>query len=116
MSKLLQAQFLWMVFLLSACGVNGEFLKPASFQDGVAAAYTTVDGLAEATLLMGQTGVITKGDGANVYAQLKNLKEGVDLAVVLYRTDPTSAESRLTATRKALEGLDDYLKSRRPKQ
>lgn len=100
----------FLIVLMAACTSLG--LSADTFNQKVAAGYTTVTTIADSATLLYQSGHLSDADKANVVQQDENLKVGLDVAREVHATDTSSGDAKLKATLVALQALDAYLKSK----
>jgi hypothetical protein len=100
-----------MVGVLSACTTFG-IPKAETFNQRVAAAYTSVTSVRQTATILLQGNVITAADAQNVQNQADNARTGLDLAKSMHGSLPKSAEDRLSASLVILQTLQTYLDKR----
>lgn len=100
-----------LLMMLTACATLG--VPPAdTFNKRLAAGYTTVTGVRNATFDLRTAGRITAQDARNVEAQADNARTGLDLAREIYATNPPAGDAKLDAVVTGLTALQAYLQSR----
>lgn len=107
------AQTRWLLFLLLAgCAYLGV-PTPTTFNERVAAAYTTTTALVETTRTLLVAKKITPSDAENVLKQTDTVIAGLDVARSYSATNPIAANDKLTATLTILQAIQSYLNSQR---
>lgn len=101
----------YLLVILTACTTIGV-PAPQTFNERLAAAYSTVTAARDTTATLLTSGKLTAADAQNVNTQCDNLRSALDVARTLRITDPVEADSRLSATIAALTALQSYLESR----
>ena|SRR2546430_144055 len=110
------ARQLCYLFLLLAAGC--AFLgvpTPTTFNERVAAAYTTTTEVVESTRSLLVAGKLRPDDAQNVLRQTDTVVAGLDIARSYSATNPIAANDKLTATLTILQGIQAYLNSREGK-
>lgn len=93
---------------LCACAQLG--MAPAdTFNKKVAAAYTTVQSVADSANAALAAGKITKSDATNVVTSARAALTAIDVAEGLHSTDPKAGDDKLAATLAILQALSAYL-------
>ncbi len=100
-----------LLVMLTACATLGV-QAPQTFNERLAAAYTTVTAARDATATMLTSGRLSAADAQNVQSQLDNARTGLDLARQLHATNPPAGDARLDAVVMGLTALQAYLQSR----
>lgn len=103
-----------LLILLAGCASLG-LPTPTTFNERLAAAYSTVEGVrseADALLLAKR---ITPDDAQNIQNQATSARSALDVASLAFIRDPAAADTKLTATITALTALQGYLATRRGK-
>lgn len=96
-----------LLVLLVACAI-----KPETFNERLAAGYTTVTGVRNATASLLAANKISAPDAANVQQQADNARTGLDLARQIHATNPSAGDAKLDAAVTALTALEAYLRTR----
>lgn len=105
------------LFLLLASGCASLGLPtPTTFNERLAAGYTTVNATVDSARTLLQAGKISASDAENVVKQLDNVVAGLDLARTMNRTDPAGANTKLTVTLQVLTAMQSYLASKKGTQ
>jgi hypothetical protein len=99
------------VALLIGCTTMG-MPKPKTFDDNVAVSLISVTQVRKATGVLLAAGKITAADAQNVQNQADVAREGINVARAISATDPTAAQTKLTAAITVLQALDAYLASK----
>lgn len=94
--------------LISACTALG-MQQPDTFNKKVAAAYTTVQTVADSATAALKVGKLAQNDAVNVVATGKAAITALDVATSMHATDPAGAENKLAATLAILTALQGYL-------
>lgn len=105
------AAFACLCWLLTACSVLGV-ATPKTFNERLAASYTTVTGIRNTAGTLLVAGKITASDAANVQQQADNARTGLDLARQIHATNPPAGDAKLDAVVTALTALEAYLRTR----
>lgn len=100
-----------LVVILPACTTLGV-PQPQTFNERLAAGYSTVSGVRNAATSLLQAGSISADDAENIQVQADNARAGLDIARVVSNTDMQAADAKLQATLLVLEALDQYLRSK----
>lgn len=93
---------------LSACASLG-MQTPDTFNKRVAAAYLTVQTIAETATAAVNTGKLSKADAANVVTTSRAALAAIGVASGLYATNPQAGEDKLAATLAILVALQSYV-------
>lgn len=96
---------------LTACATLG-LEAPKTFNERLAAGYTTVTGVRNATADLLTVNKITKADASNVEQQADNARTGLDLARQIHATNPPAGDAKLDAVVTGLTALQAYLQTR----
>ena len=102
-------------WLLCAVLVGCEslgFIKPESFQERLAAAYTLNTTIREAAANSLASGALSSADGEKVLVATRETRARLDQVKAVAGTDLSSAESRLKALESALQALRTELISK----
>lgn len=102
---------LFTLCLLISCAEVGV-TAPQTFNQRLAAGYTSVTTVRQATITLLQAKKITPKDAQTVQDQTDSARVGLDLAAAMSVTDLKAAENRLTVSLELLRGLQTYLNSR----
>lgn len=100
----------FLLLVLSACTTLG-IEAPKTFNERLAAGYTTVTGVRNVTADLLTAGSITADDAGNVQAQADNARTGLDLAREIHATNPPAGDAKLDAVVTGLSALQAYLQS-----
>jgi hypothetical protein len=93
---------------LTACAQLG--MQPAdTFNKRVAAAYTTVQTVADAAAAGVKAGKISPADQANVVATARQSVAAITVAENIHSSNPQAGEDKLAATLAILTALQQYL-------
>lgn len=98
--------------LASGCAALGV-PTPTTFNERVAAAYTTTTALVETTRTLLVAKKITPADAENVLKQTDTVIAGLDVARSYSATSPIAANDKLTATLTILQAVQSYLNSKK---
>lgn len=101
-----------LLLLASGCAALGV-PTPTSFNERVAAGYTTVNAVIDETKALLVAKKIKPEDAQDILKQTDNAIQAIDLARVMGKTDLQGASTRLTATLTALTALQTYLAGRK---
>jgi hypothetical protein len=82
---------------------------PQTFNQKAVAAHVTVEGLAKTALTLHQAGKLADVDRQNIVVTLRSVEEGIAVATLIAKTDPTGAASKLDASVAVLTVLQAYL-------
>lgn len=85
---------------------------PATFNQKLAVAYSTVTEIRSAATTLLDSQRITADDGQNILDQTNAARAGLDVSRKLSTTDLKSADGKLNAIRTALDALKEYLDAR----
>lgn len=109
MKRLTQSLFLvFALALLTACASLGVPSAETVNQKAVAA-YTTVEGVANAITSLRAAGKLSETDRDNMVASLRSAITGIDIAKQLGSTNPGAGMSKLDAQIAILTALNGYL-------
>jgi len=98
------------LFLLLAAGCAALGVPtPTTFNERLAAGYTTARAIVSGTSAVLVARKITPDDAENVLKQADNLVSALDVARSMSKTDPIAASTKLGATITALTALQAYL-------
>lgn len=97
---------------LVACQTLGV-PNPKTFNERLAAGYTTVTTVRNVATDLLDTRVISVKDAQNVQNQANYAREGLDLAREIHTATPAAAEDKLKTTQAVLRVLQDYLATKR---
>lgn len=100
-----------LAFALVACASVGV-QAPATFNQKVLAAHSTVTAIANSASTLRATGKLSDADRDNVVSTLRSAEAGIDLAVLTYKTNSQAGGDKLTATITVLTALQTYLASK----
>lgn len=100
-----------LLLFLSACTALGV-ATPQTFNEKLAAGYSTVTASRDATATLLSSGKLSASDAQNVQDQLNNARTGLDLAREVHATNPPAGDAKLDAVVTALTALQAYLQSR----
>lgn len=96
---------------LSACSVLG-IATPQTFNERLAAGYTTVTGVRQSAGTLLTADKITADDAQNVQKQADTARTGLDLAAQIHVTDPNAGSDKLDSVVVGLTALQAYLQSK----
>lgn len=102
----------YLLLLLAAGCASLGIPTPTSFNERLAAGYTTATAIVEGTRIVLAARKITPDDAQNILKQTDNLVSALDLVRVMNKTDPVAANTKLGATITALTALQAYLASK----
>lgn len=102
------ATALMLLALLTACAQMG-MRSPETFNQRIAAGYTTVQAVNEGALVALNAGKLSKADAGNIVTSSRAALDGLTVARTLHASDPMAAENRLAATLAILQSLQAYL-------
>lgn len=105
------AAFACLCWLLTACSVLGV-TTPQTFNERLAAGYTTVTGIRNTAGTLLVSGKITVSDAENVQQQADNARTGLDLARQIYSDDAPAGTAKLDSVVVALTALEAYLRTK----
>ena len=94
--------------LLGACAQLG-MQSPDTFNKRVAAAYVTVQTVADGATAALTAGKLSKSDATNVVTTGRTALQAIDVAAQLHSTNPKAGEDKLAATLAILTALQGYL-------
>lgn len=97
-----------MAWLLAACASVG-LPTPQTFNERLAVGYATVTIVRDTATTLVTASKISPLEAQNVQNQADHARDALDLARVTAKTDPASADTRLTATLQLLTALQSYL-------
>lgn len=97
-----------LAFVLAACTGLGV-QSPATFNQKVLAAHSTVTAIANSASTLRAAGKLSDADRDNVVSTLRSAEAGIDLAVLTHKTNPQAGGDKLTATITVLTALQAYL-------
>ena len=100
-----------LAFVLAACTSLGV-QAPATFNQKVLAAHSTVTAIANSATSLRAAGKLCDADRYIVVSTLRSAEAGIDLAVLTYKTNPQAGGDKLTATITVLTALQTYLASK----
>jgi len=86
--------------------------QPKTFNERLAAGYTTVTSVRDLTGSLLQADKITPEDAQQSQNQADNARAGLDIARSVHATDPTAGDAKLGSIITALNALSGYLISR----
>lgn len=98
--------------VLVACQTLGV-PNPTTFNERLAAGYTTVTTVRSVTTDLLQTKVISSRDAQNVQNQAENAREGLDVARDIHTATPAAGEDKLKTAQAVLQVLQKYLATKR---
>ena len=101
---MMQRQFLALLALLLLVGCATQ-----NFNEGLAAAHSTNNGVLSSAKTLLDGGKIHSSDGQNVLDQTAVAFKGLEVARALNKTDPKAAAAKLSSTRAILNELKSYL-------
>jgi hypothetical protein len=101
------AAFACLCWLLTACAAMG-IIKPESFDERLAAAYSLNTAIREGANASLNSGALSSAEAQEVLEETRNARSVLDGIRGLASTDPATAEGRL----KLMEGLLQRLRSR----
>lgn len=96
---------------LTACGTLG-LETPKTFNERLAAGYTTVTAARDTAATLLTSGKITAADAQQVQNQCDNARSGLDIARSIHASDPPAGDAKLTAILAGLTALQAYLQTR----
>lgn len=82
-----------------------------TFNQRALSAYSTVEGVANATNTLLTAGKLSRADAVNVLEQLKNCKTALDVATSIHDGAPQLGEDKLQTTLAVLQALQAYVGS-----
>jgi hypothetical protein len=91
---------------ISACASNAA---PDTFNKRIAAAYVTVNAVADSATAALTAGKITKADATNVVTTTRAALQAIDVANAIHANNPQAGEDKLAATLAVLTALQAYL-------
>ncbi len=97
---------LLVAFALAACA---GMAQPDTFNKKAAAAYVTVQTVAESANTAYKAGKISKDDAANVVATGRATIQAIEVAAVIHQGNPKAGEDKLAAALAVLQALQAYL-------
>jgi hypothetical protein len=109
--KRLYASYLLLLALLVGCQAVG-LPQPQDFNEKLTTGYGTITGINDTTAKLLAAKKIQPDDAQHILDQTKNARAGLDIVRAMHNTDPTGADSKLTAIRSALSALGTYLTSK----
>lgn len=95
-----------MLAVLTACA---SMAQPDTFNKKAAAAYVTVQTVAESANAAYKAGKLSKDDAANVVATTRATVQAIDVANVIYQSNAKAGEDKLAAALAVLTALQAYL-------
>lgn len=99
---------LLIITMLAACAQLG-MQTPATFNQRVAAGYTTVQTVAESATVALQAGKLSRADAANIVTTSRTALDGLAVAQTLHAGNAAAGEDRLAVTLAILQSLQAYL-------
>lgn len=96
--------------MLTACATLGVE-APKTFNERVAAAYTTVTAARDTTATLLTAGKLSAVEAQDVQRQLDTARTGLDLARQVHAANPAQADQRLDGIVAGLAALQAYLQS-----
>lgn len=100
-----------LLMMLTACATLG-LEQPKTFNERLAAAYTTVTAARDSAGTLLSSGKITAADAQQVQNQCDNVRSGLDIARDIHAKDPPAGDAKLTAVLAGLTALQAYLQTR----
>lgn len=100
-----------LLYMVAGCAMLG-LATPETFNQKLIVAYSTVTGINNTATNLLNLRLITADDGQNVLQATDAAKAGIDVARVIHRTDPATADAKLNSIRVALTALQTYLATR----
>ncbi len=97
--------------LLAACSQLG-IPKAETFNQRLAAGYTTVTSVRNSARILLNASAISATDAQNVQDQADQARAGLDLARSMHTALPDAGEDKLLSAQKILAGLTEYLAQR----
>jgi len=104
-----------LLILLQGCALLG-LPTPSTFNERLAAGYSTVTAIRQETLSLLNAKRISADDAQNVQSQADNARAALDVVGLSFLKDPVMADTKLTATITILTALQAYLATRRSTQ
>lgn len=98
--------------LLAGCAALGV-ATPQTFNERLAAGYTSVTGVRSLSNTLLQDHKITADDHLNVERQADTARAGLDIASTLQPVDQSGADAKLQSALQIVTALDAYLRSKR---
>ncbi len=100
--------------ILTACTSLG-MQTPDTFNKRAAAAYATVQTVANSATAAVNAGKLAKADAMNVVTTSRTALAAIDVATSLHATNPQAGEDKLSATLVILTALSSYLATKEAK-
>lgn len=110
--KLASRSCFLLLILLAGCASLG-LPTPTTFNERLAAAYSTVEAVRTEGDSLLAARRITSADAQNIQDQATNARSALDVASLAFLKDPAAANTKLTATITTLTALQAYLATRR---
>lgn len=110
MKKLYASSMLLLAFLVGCAAVG--LPNPQDFNERLTAGYATVTVLNDTATKLLTAKKIGSDDAQHVLDQTRNARAGLDIVRAMRTGDPKGADSKLTAIRAALSGINTYLTSK----
>lgn len=104
--------FIPFLLILTACASLGLPVAK-TFNERVAVAYGTVTSVRQTTSTLLVAKKINADEAQKVQTQANSARDAIDLAVTVNATNPTDADTRLTAAISILSALQTYLESKK---
>jgi hypothetical protein len=100
-----------LLVLLQGCAALGLPVAQ-TFNEKVAAAYTTVSTVRGTAAGLVSAGKISPDDAQNVQNQCDHARAAIEIARQLHATNPSGGDTKLASATLILNALNDYLKGR----
>ncbi len=100
--------------ILTACASLG-MQTPDTFNKRAAAAYATVQTVADSATAAVNAGKLSKADATNVVTTSRTALAAIDVATSLHATNPQAGEDKLASTLSVLNALSAYLATKEAK-
>ena len=97
------------MLLLAFIAACATATTPDTFNKKVAAAYITVETVADTANAALKAGKISKDDAANVVATSRAALQAIDVAKIVYTSNAQAGEDKLAAALAVLTALQAYL-------
>lgn len=100
-----------LLLIIAGCAALG--VAPANtFNKRAVVANTAIESAAATVTALYQNNKISQEDAQTAHDKLVQLADGLDLAIQIHKTDPTSADGRLDEIIVSLQALEAYLRSK----
>ena len=101
----------YLLLLVAGCAALG-LPQPQTFNEKIAAAYTTVTQVRSVAASLVGVGKLSPDDAQNVQNQATHARDGIELARKAHLTDPKAGAAKLDSVTAILNTLNNYLKAR----